>query len=67
MQKKRYSYEVLLNGERIAEAYKVTTLPVVYVIGLDGKIIYCHEGEGQKDLSAVIEKYVKANGIAKEF
>ena len=67
MQKKRYSYELLLNGEQIAEAYKVTTLPVVYIIGLDGTIIYCHEGEGQKDLSAVIEKYFKANGIAKGF
>jgi thiol-disulfide isomerase/thioredoxin len=67
MQKKRYGYELLLNGEQIAEAYKVTTLPVVYIIGLDGKIIYCHEGEGQKDLSAVIEKYFKTNGIAKGF
>lgn len=67
MQEKRYSYELLLNGEQIAEAYKVTTLPVVYIIGLDGRIIYCHEGEGQKDLSAVIEKYLKANGIAKGF
>ena len=67
MQEKRYSYELLLNGEQIAGAYKVTTLPVVYIIGLDGKVIYCHEGEGQKDLSAVIEKYLKANGIAKGF
>ena len=63
MKEKRYSYELLLNGEQIAEAYKVTTLPVVYIVGVDGKIIYCHEGEDQKDLSAVIEKYFKANGI----
>lgn len=62
---KGYSYGLLLNGERIAEAYKVTSLPVVYVLGLDGKIIYCHEGEDHKDLSAVIEKYLKANGPSK--
>jgi thiol-disulfide isomerase/thioredoxin len=62
MKEKRYSYELLLNGEQIAEAYKVTTLPVVYIVGTDGKIIYCHEGPDQKDLSAVIEKYFKANG-----
>lgn len=59
MTKKGYSYGLLLNGERIAEAYKVTTLPVVYIVGLDGKIIYCHEGENHKDLSAVIEKHLR--------
>ena len=65
MKEKGYSYELLLNGEQIAKAYKVTTLPVVYIVGLDGKIIYCHEGEEQKDLSAVIEKYFKANETRK--
>lgn len=67
MKQKRYTYELLLNGEHIAKAYKVTTLPVVYIVGVDGKIIYCHEGEDQKDLSAVIEKYFKANGTLKTF
>jgi len=62
MKDKRYSYELLLNGEKITEAYKVTTLPVVYIVGADGKIIYCHEGEDQKDLAAIIEKYFKDNG-----
>ena len=59
MKEKRYSYELLLNGEKIADTYKVTSLPVVYIVGSDGKIIYCHEGEDQKDLAAVIEKYFK--------
>ena len=59
MKEKRYSYELLLHGEKIADAYKVTTLPVVYIVGPDGKIIYGHEGEDQKDLAAVIEKYFK--------
>ena len=63
MKEKGYTYELLLNGEKITETYKVTTLPVVYIVGSDGKIIYCHEGEDQKDLSAVIEKYLKENGI----
>lgn len=62
MKEKRYSYELLLNGEKIAEAYKVTTLPVVYIVGPDGEIIYCHQGEDQKDLAAVIEKYFKDKG-----
>lgn len=65
VKKKRYSYEMLLKGEGIAEAYKVTTLPVIYIIGVDGRIVYCHEGMDDKNLSSVIEKYFKANGIAR--
>jgi thiol-disulfide isomerase/thioredoxin len=65
VKKKRYSYELLLKGEGIAEAYKVTTLPVIYIIGADGKIIYCHEGVDDKNLSSVIEKYFKASGMAR--
>ncbi|HSE19917.1 MAG TPA: TlpA disulfide reductase family protein [Pyrinomonadaceae bacterium] len=67
MKQKGFSYELLLNGEQIADAYKVTTLPVVYIVGPDGKIIYCHEGQDQKDLSVVIEKYFKANGTPNGF
>lgn len=67
MTKKGYRYGLLLNGEQIAESYKVTTLPVVYIVGVDGKIIYCHEGEDHKDLSAMIEKHLKAKRTAKAF
>jgi thiol-disulfide isomerase/thioredoxin len=65
VKKKRYSYDLLLKGEGIAEAYKVTTLPVVYIIGTDGRIIYRHVGVDDKNLSSVIEKHFKASGIAK--
>lgn len=60
MKQKRYSYGLLLKGEEIAEAYKVTSLPAVYMIGADGKIIYCHEGVDEKNLASLIEKYLKA-------
>ena len=59
MQKKRFSYRLLLKGEGLAEAYKITILPVVYIIGDDGTIIYCHEGADDKNLASVIEKYLK--------
>lgn len=61
MKQKRYSYGLLLKGEEIAEAYKVTTLPAVYMIGTDGRIIYCHEGVDDKNLASLIEKYLKAH------
>lgn len=60
MKQKRYSYGLLLKGEQIAEAYRVTSLPAVYMIGTDGRIIYCHEGVDDKNLASLIEKYLKA-------
>lgn len=65
MKERGFSYELLLKGEGIAEAYKVTTLPVVYVIGSDGKVIYRHDRVDDKNFPSVIEKYLKANSIAK--
>ena len=59
MKKKRYSYGLLLKGEEIAAAYKVVSLPVVYIIGADGRVIYCHEGVDDKNLASLIEKYLR--------
>ena len=59
MKKKRYSYGLLLKGEEIAAAYKVVSLPVVYIIGADGRVIYCHEGVEDKNLASLIEKYLR--------
>lgn len=59
MKKKHFSYELLLKGEQISEAYKVTILPVVYIVGDDGTIIYCHEGVDDRNLASLIEKYLK--------
>jgi len=64
MQKKRFSYGLLLKGEDLAEAYKITILPVVYIIGDDGKIIYCHEGPDDRNLESLIERYLKARRAA---
>jgi thiol-disulfide isomerase/thioredoxin len=61
MQEKRFSYGLLLKGEALAEKYKITILPVVYVIGDDGMIIYCHEGVDDKNLASLIDKYLKAH------
>lgn len=59
MKKKQYSYGLLLKGEDIAEAYGVTSLPAIYIIGADGKIIYRHAGADDKNLASLIEKYLK--------
>ena len=63
MKKKHYGYGLLLKGEEIAEAYKVTILPVVYIIGADGRVMYSHEGVDDKNLASLIEKYFRAQEI----
>lgn len=63
LSRKRISYGQLLKGEEIAADYGVINLPVVYVIGTDGTVIYRHEGVGGEDLSRVIEKHLKERGM----
>jgi peroxiredoxin len=59
MQKKRLAYQLLLKGEQIADSYRVTILPSVYVVGVDGRIIYSHVGVDHKDLADLIEKHLQ--------
>jgi hypothetical protein len=51
------------HDSRFLDSDKITILPVVYIIGDDGKIIYCHESADDKNLASVIEKYLKAHGV----
>ena len=62
MKKKKCTYGLLLKGEEIAPAYGVETLPVVCVIGPDGRVVYSHAGADHKNLDAVVEKLVKGQG-----
>ena len=63
MRRKRLTYKLLLKGEEIAEGYGVVNLPVVYVVGADGAILYRHEGLGGDSLSRVIEKHFEERGM----
>lgn len=58
MKRSGYTYGLLLNGEKVAEAYRVSKLPTLYVINVDGTVI--HRLSGIDDnLSALLEKYLK--------
>jgi thiol-disulfide isomerase/thioredoxin len=59
MQKKRFAYQLLLKGEQIADSYRVTILPSIYLIGFDGQIIYSHVGLDHQDMGELIAKYLK--------
>jgi len=62
MGKKGCTYTLLLKGEEAAESYGVKSLPVVYVVGADGKVIYSHAGADQKNLDELIEKHLGDRG-----
>jgi peroxiredoxin len=63
MKRKGYTYNLLLNGDDVAELYKAVQLPTLYVIGDDGKIIHAEYGfreNANEELTSVIERYLKA-------
>jgi cytochrome c biogenesis protein CcmG/thiol:disulfide interchange protein DsbE len=62
MKKRGITYTLLLKGEEMAPSYGVTSLPVVYVIGADGKVLYSHAGPDTKNLDELMEKQLGAQG-----
>ena len=62
MKKRGLTYTLLLKGEELAEGYRVTSLPVVYVIGADGRVAYSHAGPDTKSLEELIEKQFGGQG-----
>ena len=62
MKKRGINYTLLLKGEEMAPSYGVTSLPVLYVISADGKVVYSHAGPDTKRLEDLIEKQFGAQG-----
>ncbi|MGH9960793.1 MAG: TlpA family protein disulfide reductase, partial [Pyrinomonadaceae bacterium] len=62
MKRSGYTYGLLLKGEDVAQAYRVGSLPTLYVIGVDGKVI--RRASGIDDgLAGLIEKHLKEHGM----
>jgi hypothetical protein len=62
MKRSGYTYGLLLKGEEVAEAYRISSLPTLYVIGVDGTIV--HRLSGIDDnLEGVIERHLKQHGM----
>jgi len=56
MAKKHYTYTLLMNGDRVADAYNVAGLPTMYVIGPDGKIAHSVVGAGgEAELTGIVD------------
>lgn len=59
MKDEGYTYGLLLEGDEVAEAYKVSGIPTFYVIGTDGKIVHHAVGfspDKEEELAKIIEK-----------
>lgn len=62
MREKGYTYELLVDGDAVANAYKLDGLPTFYVVDPDGKIAYSSSGfrfDREKEIAAVISKSIK--------
>src|SRR3989440_431289 len=66
MKDRGYSYGLMLHGETISEAYAIVGLPTVYVVGVDGRIIYSGFGTNkilEERRRTFIEEYLKQQGM----
>ncbi|MCC6678714.1 MAG: TlpA family protein disulfide reductase [Phycisphaerales bacterium] len=65
MKREGFTYGLMLNAEKVAEAYGVMSIPHFFLIGTDGKIIYTSVGfdaeEGDK-IAGLIEAHLKGQG-----
>jgi hypothetical protein len=54
-----YSYGILLNGDRVADAYQVRGIPCLYVIDRDGRILHAvsgYDAQMDKRISQLIDR-----------
>ena len=61
-----YTYATMLNSERIQGKYGVRGIPAIYVIGVDGTILYKHTGvlpDLDLELAKVIEPHLEEHGL----
>ncbi len=62
MRKNKFTFQLLIEGDEVAKAYKVSGIPAVYVIGPNGKILYGKVGAGadhDNKLVQIIEKQLE--------
>jgi peroxiredoxin len=63
MKQQGLTYTLLLNGDKLANPYKVKVLPTLYVIGPDGRVFHAEYGLRQNfeaELTSIVERCLKA-------
>jgi hypothetical protein len=62
IKEKGYTYPQLLQGDMVANAYRVGGIPCLYLIGPDGKVLFAVAGFNEMTeglLSGMIDKAIK--------
>ncbi len=62
MKRQRYTYTLLMDGDAVAQAYKVVMLPTLYVIGRDGRILHAERGyreTAEDELPLLVERWLR--------
>ncbi len=66
MQQNEYTYGMLLNSESIMRQYAVRGIPAIYVVGVDGSILFKHVGvlpELDAEIARVIAPHLEKHGL----
>ncbi|MFG0274057.1 MAG: peroxiredoxin family protein [Phycisphaerales bacterium] len=61
MDEHEYTYGLMLDGDKVAEAYGVRGIPTFYVIGVDGTVIKTKVGfdpEGEQKMAEFLDEYL---------
>ena len=67
MRKKEYTYSLLLDGDGVADAYNVSSIPTFYVVDQQGRIAFSSVGAGSEEgMTSVIEKLLTTDPSADE-
>jgi len=62
MHDRGYTYGVMLHGTKIARQYEIDQLPSFVVVGVDGRVIYRHDGLSKSTpakITKVVEKHLR--------
>lgn len=62
MRERAFTYGLLLDGDPVAEAFRVSAYPTFYILDDGGKILYRHVGVSdsfESEVTEVLEAYLK--------
>lgn len=62
MKKKGYTFNLLVEGDKVADQYRLNNLPAFYVIGGDGKVVYASVGfvkDKDKEIAKAVDETLK--------
>ena len=66
MEKKGFTYQLLLKGEEVAKNYQVSFYPSVYIIGKDGTVSHAEYGSSREGFKEELISIIEKEGMISE-